>query len=60
MNLYRIEAEVIAFNKVSVKMVEGLGFVKEGILREAKYSNGKYWDIYRYGILRSEYDKFEK
>ncbi|MFC2134146.1 GNAT family N-acetyltransferase [Bacteroidota bacterium] len=59
MNLYRIEAEVIAFNEVSVKMIEGLGFVKEGTLREAKYSNGKYWDIYRYGILRSEYDKLK-
>ena len=41
MNLYRIEAEVIAFNKVSINLVEGLGFIKEGTLREAKYS-GKY------------------
>ena len=57
MNLHRIEAEVIAFNEASIKMVESLGFVKEGTLREGKYSYGKYWDIYRYGILRSEYDK---
>ena len=59
MNLYRIEAEVIAFNEISARMIEKLGFVKEGTLREAKYSDGKYWDIYRYGILRGEYDKLK-
>lgn len=57
MNLHRIEAEVIAFNKPSIKLVEKLGFVFEGALREAKYSDGKYYDIYRYGILKHEFNK---
>ena len=57
MNLHRIEAEVIAFNKPSIKLVEKLGFVLEGTLREAKYSDGKYYDIYRYGILKNEFNK---
>jgi RimJ/RimL family protein N-acetyltransferase len=56
MNLHRIEAEVIAFNKSSIKLVEKLGFVFEGTLREAKYSDGKYYDIYRYGILKNEFN----
>lgn len=56
MNLHRIEAEVIAFNEASIKMIEDLGFIKEGTLREGKFSNGKYWDIYRYGLLRDEYN----
>jgi len=55
MNMHRLEAEVIAFNEVSIKLVEGLGFIREGVLREAKFSDGKYWDIYRYGLLREEY-----
>ena len=57
MNLHRLEAEVIAFNEPSKKLVEKLGFRLEGTLREAKYSEGKYWDIYRYGLLRKEYKK---
>ncbi len=56
MNLHRLEAEVYEFNNVSIKLIESLGFKKEGILREAQYSKGKYWDIIRYGILRNEFE----
>ena len=40
-----------------VKLLEKAGFVKEGILREAKFSDGGYHDIIRYGILRNEWEK---
>jgi len=59
-NLYRLEAEVLEYNEVSRKMMEKLGFVMEGKLREAKYDAGRYWDIYRYGLLRSEYETLYK
>jgi len=55
MNLHRLEAEIIEYNKVSIALIEKLGFKKEGTLRQAKYSQGKYWDIFRYGILRDEF-----
>ncbi len=54
MNLHRLEAEVIEFNEASIKLVEKFGFKREGQLREAKYSDGKYWDIIRYGLLKNE------
>lgn len=57
MNLHRLSAEVIEYNKASIKMVENLGFKLEGTFREAKYSNGKYWNIFSYGILRDEFLK---
>ena len=57
LNLHRLEAEVIEYNEGSKKMVEGFGFLLEGRLREAKYSNGKYYDILRYGLLKSEFKK---
>ncbi len=57
LNLHRLEAEVIEYNEGSKKMVEGFGFILEGRLREAKYSNGKYYDILRYGLLKSEFNK---
>ncbi|MCF8366905.1 MAG: GNAT family N-acetyltransferase [Bacteroidales bacterium] len=55
LNLHRLEAEVIQYNLAGRKLVERLGFVKEGCLREAKYFDGKYFDILRYGLLKSEY-----
>lgn len=57
MNLHRLEAEVIETNSASIKLIEKFGFKKEGVLREAKFQNGKFIDIYRYGLLRSEYKK---
>ncbi len=55
MNLHRLEAEVIENNSPSIKLVEQLGFKLEGKLREAKYTEGGYVDILRYGILKNEY-----
>lgn len=55
MNFHRIEAEIFAYNKVGIALVEKLGFIREGILREARYLDGQYHDIIRYGLLKEEY-----
>lgn len=55
MNFHRLEAEVIEYNEASIKLVNKFNFVEEGRLREAKYSNGKYCDIIRYGLLKKEF-----
>ncbi len=55
LNLYRLEAEVIDGNIPSVKLMRKFGFVEEGRLREAKYVNGIYKDLLRFGLLRKEY-----
>ena len=60
LNFYRLEAEVIEYNKKALKLVEKLGFTMEGRLRQAKYSEGKYYDILRYGILKHEFDALYK
>jgi len=57
MNLYRIEAEVVAGNTASMKLVRKHGFVEEGRLREAKFVNGAYQDLLRFGLLRREYNE---
>ena len=57
MNLHRLEAEVIEDNARSKKLIEDLGFVFEGELREAKYSKGKYLSVLRYGLLKHESEK---
>lgn len=54
MNLHRITAEVYEYNIPSIKILEALGFELEGRLKEAKYHEGKYWDILVFGkILNS-------
>ena len=60
MNLHRIEAEVNQSNSAGSRLVEGLGFKREGILREAKYTRGAYEDIIRYGLLKKEYQTTTK
>ena len=57
MNLYRLEAEVIDYNDKAKSLFEKIGFILEGRLRAAKYNDGKYYDVLRYGLLKHEYDK---
>ena len=58
MNLYRLEAEIVEGNEASLRLIEKSGFHKEGTLRQAKYLQGRYYDIYVYGLLREEWKNF--
>jgi RimJ/RimL family protein N-acetyltransferase len=60
MNLVRLEAEVIDYNDKAKSLFEKVGFILEGRLRAAKYNNGNYYDVLRYGMLKDEYDKKHK
>jgi ribosomal-protein-serine acetyltransferase len=55
LNLYRLEAELIDGNEASMKMLLKEGFREEGRLREAKFINGRYRDLIRFGLLEKEY-----
>jgi len=55
MNFHRLEAEVVDYNPFAKVLFEKLGFVQEGILREAKFFEGNYHDIISYGILAEEW-----
>lgn len=39
------------------RFFEGLGFIREGLLRSRKYYGGKYYDSVIMSMLRTEYDK---
>jgi len=56
MELNRIEAETIEDNHESVRMLEKLGFVLEGVRREYSLEDdGKYHGSAMYALLKSEY-----
>lgn len=53
--VHRIEGEVYAYNTPSQKLLESMGFQKEGVKREAHIYQEKYVDVYVYGLLHKEY-----
>ena len=56
MHLNRIEADIIAGNTASMRVLEKLGFHEEGILRERVYKDGKYHDIHLFGLLAKDFN----
>ena len=54
--LHRIEINIRPENVASRRVVEKLGFRREGLLREHYVIEGKPANELVYGLLRSEYD----
>lgn len=55
MHLRRLEAELDPRNVASAKLLERLGFVKEGLLRQRWAMKGEITDSSLYGLLRAEW-----
>lgn len=55
LNMHRIEADVDPRNEASIRLLERLGFVREGYLRERWLVGDEVNDTVFYGLLRSEW-----
>lgn len=55
LNLNRIEADVDPRNVASVRLLERLGFVREGLLRQRWIIGGEVSDSALYGLLAAEW-----
>ncbi len=53
--LNKLYCQTAAFNIASVKLLDKLGFHRDGILRKHHELDGKLWDDYIYSILQSEW-----
>ena len=53
----RVSAVVWNGNNLSKHLAEKLGFVREGVDRKARFKNGHYIDLYRYGLLKEEWER---
>jgi RimJ/RimL family protein N-acetyltransferase len=51
----RVGATCDVENAASYRLVEGLGFRREGTLRSALFHHGRWHDVYVYGITRAEW-----
>lgn len=54
LGVHRIEAHVEPDNVASGKVLEKIGFQKEGLLRERIYNKGNYQDMIYYGLLKTD------
>lgn len=54
LDLHRVEADVDPRNAASARLLERLGFVREGLLRDRWYTYGEFSDSALYGLLRGE------
>jgi RimJ/RimL family protein N-acetyltransferase len=57
LGLHRVYAVVHEQNIGSVKVLEKVGLIREGIWREASRWEGVWCDVYAYGILEDEWNR---
>jgi RimJ/RimL family protein N-acetyltransferase len=57
LNLHRVSLGVFEYNARAIKAYEKVGFKMEGRERGAMLRDGKRWDFFCMGILRSEWEE---
>lgn len=55
LRLHRIFATIFSYNIESIKLFEKNGFKFDGVIRESRYWNGKFYNEIIYSILSNEY-----
>lgn len=57
LELNRLQIRCAVDNSRSVQLAENMGFLKEGILKEAEFLNGRFLDHYVFRLLASEWKR---
>ena len=52
---HRLQATVHAEHRASIRVLEKVGFRREGVLRGRAYWHGRFCDLYMYALLRGEH-----
>ncbi|GAA6614965.1 GNAT family N-acetyltransferase [Scytonema sp. NUACC26] len=55
LDINRIEAMVLIENIASIRLLEKMGFLEEGLLREYGFWKGQFHDLKLFSLLRKEY-----
>lgn len=56
LNLHRLTVSIPEYNMVALHVAKNAGFVQEVCRRQAVNRDGRRWDLYQLGILRSEWE----
>jgi len=60
LNLNRVWLHVFEYNERGIRTYERVGFKREGVLRQDRYHDGRYWDSVVMGILREEWQALKE
>lgn len=60
LKMHRVSAETFEYNTAWQKLVEHMGFKKEGTEREYLFRDGRFWDNEIYSMLEQEYRAIAK
>jgi [ribosomal protein S5]-alanine N-acetyltransferase len=55
LHFLRLQACVFAWNPPSMRVLEKVGFVREGVLRQSRYKDGQLIDSVMYALTKEEY-----
>jgi RimJ/RimL family protein N-acetyltransferase len=55
MKLHRVSLGVFDFNHAAIACYEKAGFVKEGLLREARKVDNEFWNLWEMSMLQKEW-----
>lgn len=58
LDVHRTQAEIIAENIASARVLEKLGLRLEGRFRENQWFKGRWWDTLLYGLIGDEWRVF--
>jgi RimJ/RimL family protein N-acetyltransferase len=56
LNFHKVQLCVLEYNAPAIRLYEGGGFVREGAYRQFILREGKRYDMYLYGLLKSEWE----
>jgi RimJ/RimL family protein N-acetyltransferase len=55
LKLHRIEADVALENDTCIRLLERIGMVREGVLRDCIRAQGRWWTEAKYAMLEDEH-----
>ena len=55
LRMHKVQAYVYAFNRRSLSMHRKFGMAQEGVLREAQFTDGRFWDTVIFGMTADEF-----
>lgn len=59
LHLHRVYAHVFPENEVSMRLLEKVGFQREGLIREGFKQRGEYISVYMYSILEDDWARMD-
>ena len=55
LQLHKLCGQALGFNQRSIRFHEKLGFIQEGVLREQHFDGARFFDVFCFGLLASEW-----